>query len=202
MTAGKMQGASSKIAKLVFLPLRSLLQMTAQEEFAPALCVDFTNQDHVFLILEELGVAHMQNVWMASNDPEHADAAEVAAQAQEFSQDIVSLLAGEGEAGRFVDNGWVGERLAAHLRAGLKLGDAPTTREVMNAAVSAYLQDLEVLMAHEAHEKALGKRLAPKEYVDLMIAWSGLVCGKNETLDLPMSFAVFKAAQSASALKG
>ena len=33
------------------------------QEFAPALQPDFTNQDHVFIVLEELGIAYMQNAW-------------------------------------------------------------------------------------------------------------------------------------------
>lgn len=170
--------------------------MTANEEFAPALCVDFKNQDHVFLILEELGVAHMQFVWVRDHDPDHADAAEVQAQAREFFDDIVSLLSGEGDASRYVDNGWVGRALAAHLASGLDLDTESSPREVVGRAVSMYLTDLETLMQHEAHEKMLGRQLAPKEYVDLMIAWSGLFCGKKETLELPVAFAVFKASRS------
>ena len=86
------------------------------QEFAPALQPDFTNQDHVFIVLEELGIAYMQNAWIERKSPDHADAAAVKAQSEEFREDVVSLLTGKAEKSRYVDNGWVGAKLAAHLR--------------------------------------------------------------------------------------
>ena len=53
--------------------------------------------------------------------------------------------------------------------------------------------DLDVLMAHEAHEAALGRKLEPKEYIDLMVAWSGVFSGVRESLSLPTPFLIFKA---------
>ena len=83
------------------------------QEFAPALQPDFTNQDHVFIVLEELGIAYMQNAWIERNSPDHADAKAVKAQSEEFREDVVSLLTGKADKSRFVDNGWAGAKLAA-----------------------------------------------------------------------------------------
>lgn len=173
--------------------------MTHQEpnqEFAPALQPDFTNQDHVFIVLEELGIAYMQNAWIERNSPDHADAEAVKAQSEEFREDVVSLLTGKADKGRFVDNGWTGAKLAAHLRKvfGDEVGSAETSdEEVIRRAVAMFQADLDVLMAHEEHEAMLGRKLEPKEYIDLMVAWSGVLSGVRDTLSLPTAFLIFKA---------
>ena len=158
------------------------------QEFAPALQPDFTNQDHVFIVLEELGIAYMS--------PDHADAEAVKAQSEEFREDVVSLLTGKADKSRFVDNGWVGAKLAAHLRKvfGEEVGTAETSdEEVIRRAVAMFLADLDVLMAHEEHEAMFGRKLEPKEYIDLMVAWSGVFSGVRDTLSLPTAFLIFKA---------
>ena len=163
------------------------------QEFAPALQPDFTNQDHVFIVLEELGIAYMQNAWIERNSPDHADAKAVKAQSEEFREDVVSLLTGKS---RFVDNGWAGAKLAAHLRKvfGEEVGTAETAdEEVIRRAVAMFQADLDVLMAHEEHEAMLGRKLEPKEYIDLMVAWSGVFSGVRDSLSLPTAFLIFKA---------
>ena len=89
-------------------------------EFKPHDAVDLTNQDTVFLVLEELGIAHMQHVWLKTNAPDHEDAKAVEAQAEEFFEDLCAILAGRADPSRVVANGWAGAALAAHLRRALK----------------------------------------------------------------------------------
>ena len=166
------------------------------QEFAPALQPDFTTQDHVFIVLEELGIAYMQNAWVERNSPDHADAKAVKAQSEEFREDVVSLLTGRAEKSRYVDNGWVGAKLSQHLKKvfGDEVGSADASdEEVIRRAVAMFQADLDVLMAHEAHEAALGRKLEPKEYIDLMVAWSGVFSGVRESLSLPTPFLIFKA---------
>ena len=166
------------------------------QEFAPALQPDFTNQDHVFIVLEELGIAYMQNAWVERNSPDHADAKAGKAQSDEFREDVVSLLTGKAEKSRYVDNGWVGAKLSQHFKKvfGDEVGSADASdEEVIRRAVAMFQADLDVLMAHEAHEAALGRKLEPKEYIDLMVAWSGVFSGVRESLSLPTPFLIFKA---------
>ena len=166
------------------------------QEFAPALQPDFTNQDHVFIVLEELGIAYMQNAWVERNSPDHADAKAVKAQSEEFREDVVSLLTGKAEKSRYVDNGWVGAKLSQHLKKvfGDEVGSADASdEEVIRRAVAMFQADLDVLMAHEEHEAMLGRKLEPKEYIDLMVAWSGVFSGVRESLSLPTPFLIFKA---------
>ena len=40
---------------------------------------------------------------------------------------------------------------------------------VIRLALSCYLKDLELLTARDAHEKMLGRKIEPKEYIDFMI---------------------------------
>jgi hypothetical protein len=58
-----------------------------------------------------------------------------------------------------------------------------------------YLKDLELLTARDAHEKMLGRKIEPKEYIDFMIGWSGVFSGAKPSLELPMAFMIFKGAQ-------
>lgn len=171
-------------------------QQDSQTQLAPALQPDFTNHDHVFLVLEELGIAYMQNAWIERNSPDHADAPAVKAQSEEFRSDVLALLTGRADKSRYVDNGWVGARLAAHLRKvfGAEVGGEEVADEtVIERAVALYLGDLDVLMAHEANELQRGRKLEPKEYIDLMVAWSGVLSGCRDTLALPTAFLIFKA---------
>lgn len=168
----------------------------SQDELAPALQPDFTNHDNVFLVLEELGIAYMQNAWIERNSPDHADAPAVKAQADEFRADVQDLFTGRADKSRYIDNGWVGARLAAHLRKVFAQDEVMASADddaVIGRAIGLFLADLDVLMAHEQHEAMLGRKLEPKEYIDLMVAWSGVFSGQHDTLSLPMPFLIFKA---------
>ena len=109
----------------------------------------------------------------------------------------------------FLALGWAGAELAKHLRAslrqelaaetaaqGLEGGtDAMSDEVVIRLALSCYLKDLELLTARDAHEKMLGRKIEPKEYIDFMIGWSGVFSGAKPSLELPMAFMIFKGAQ-------
>ena len=185
--------------------------MTQQErnpEFAPHVAIDLCDQNSMFLALEELGIAHMQNVWIRENDPQHKDAAAVSEQAQEFFADMLGILTTGADASRVVQNGWAGAELAAHLRTALaselrraldKAGRSEAVEtlndaETIRLALEGYLRDVELLTARDTMEKMRGRKVPPKEYIDFMIAWSGVFSGQKTTLDLPMSFLVFKGA--------
>ena len=156
-------------------------QQARDAEFAPHAAIDLRDQNSMFLALEELGIACMQDAWIRSNDPGHKDAAA----------------------------GWAGAELAKHLRAslrqelaaetaaqGLEGGtDAMSDEVVIRLALSCYLKDLELLTARDAHEKMLGRKIEPKEYIDFMIGWSGVFSGAKPSLELPMAFMIFKGAQ-------
>lgn len=184
-------------------------QQARDAEFAPHAAIDLRDQNSMFLALEELGIACMQDAWIRSNDPGHKDAAAVHEQAEEFLVDILMLLSTGGDESRIVQNGWAGAELAKHLRAslrqelaaetaaqGLEGGtDAMSDEAVIRLALSCYLKDLELLTARDAHEKMLGRKIEPKEYIDFMIGWSGVFSGAKPSLELPMAFMIFKGAQ-------
>ena len=91
-------------------------QQARDAEFAPHAAIDLRDQNSMFLALEELGIACMQDAWIRSNDPGHKDAAAVHEQAEEFLADILMLLSTGGDESRIVQNGWAGAELAKHLR--------------------------------------------------------------------------------------
>lgn len=163
--------------------------MQNESEFKPHDAIDLTNQDNVFLALEELGIAHMQHVWVRENAPEHEDAAAVEAQAHEFREDLEGLFLGAGGPERVVPNGWAGTRLANHLRTALadRLGFKALRddRTVVGAALEAYLSDIEALTRLDAVKKAEGGKLDPRLYINFMAAWSGVFCGSADALSLP-----------------
>ena len=72
--------------------------------------------------------------------------------------------------------------------------DAMSDEAVIRLALSCYLKDLELLTARDAHEKMLGRKIEPKEYIDFMIGWSGVFSGAKPSLELPMAFMIFKGA--------
>ncbi len=165
-------------------------QSGSESEFKPHEAVDLTDQSTMFLVLEELGIAHMQDVWIKANDPANADAAQVAEQAQEFFADLCGILSGHAGPERVVPNGWAGAKLAAHLRqsAPQEAGAALSDEETVAQALRAYLASLDKLTAREASEKAAGRELSPKDYIDLMAAWSGLFCGLKSELKLDAAY--------------
>ena len=81
-------------------------QQARDAEFAPHAAIDLRDQNSMFLALEELGIACMQDAWIRSNDPGHKDAAAVHEQAEEFLADILMLLSTGGDESRIVQNGW------------------------------------------------------------------------------------------------
>lgn len=44
-------------------------QQARDAEFAPHAAIDLRDQNSMFLALEELGIACMQDAWIRSNDP-------------------------------------------------------------------------------------------------------------------------------------
>ncbi len=140
----------------------------------------------MFLVLEELGIAHMQDVWIRANAPEHEDAVAIRAQAEEFLADLKTLLSGKGEPSRIVANGWAGEALEAHLRAAL--GSSIPGEDVIGEALACYLKGLEKLTEADAKAKAAGGKLDPRLYIAFMAGWSGLFCGKKTALEIPEAF--------------
>ena len=173
-------------------------------EFKPHDAVDLTNQDTVFLVLEELGIAHMQHVWLKTNAPEHEDAKAVEAQAEEFFEDLCAILAGRADPSRVVANGWAGASLAAHLRRALKKEieakralwangrtvDAIDDDTTIVLALRCYLECVEKLTALDAAEKAAGRKLPAEDYIQVMAGWSGVFSGKHETLEIPDAYRV------------
>ena len=80
-------------------------QQARDAEFAPHAAIDLRDQNSMFLALEELGIACMQDAWIRSNDPGHKDAAAVHEQAEEFLADILMLLSTGGDESRIVLGG-------------------------------------------------------------------------------------------------
>ena len=132
-------------------------QQVRDAEFAPHAAIDLRDQNSMFLALEELGIACMQDAWIRSNQPDHKDAAAVREQAEEFMNDLQMLLSTGGDASRIIQNGWAGSELAGHLRASLRqsllpkmmtaqglAGDAGglSDEAVIRLALSCYLKDL------------------------------------------------------------
>ena len=175
-------------------------------EFAPHDAIDLRDQNNVFLALEELGIAHMQHVWVRENDPQHKDAAVVAEQAEEFLADMTGLLLKGDDPARLVQNGWAGAAVATHLRKAIaselrrkleKTGreDAVETlsdEDTVRLSLLCYLDDVERLTARDTMEKMMGRKVPPQEYIDFMIGWSGVFCGRKDTLELPTAFMLFK----------
>lgn len=174
-------------------------QFPETNETRPNGPVDLTDQSTMFLILEELGITHMQVEWLRVHAPDHADLATAEEQHKEFLEDFCGILNGEAGEDRVDANGWAGERLADHLRKcipeviGKALedlqieGTAETVSDkpLFAAVLHAYERSLSRLTAREAEIAAAGgKKMSPEEYIQLMAGWSALLCGEAETLKL------------------
>lgn len=173
-------------------------QFPATNETRPNGPVDLTDQSTMFLILEELGITHMQDEWLHANAPGSPDLTVAEEQHREFFEDLCGILNGEAGEERVVANGWAGERLVAHLRAAVPdvLGKAleesgkdagpekAADREVLAAVLRAFERSLSRLTAREAAMKAAGKTMSAEEYIQLMAGWSALLCGLRTTLEL------------------
>ena len=182
--------------------------MTDQRDqaFAPHAAVDLTDQNSMLLALEELGIAHMQNIWVQEHDPNHKDADALAAQAEEFSSDMLELLSVGNDPTRVVQNGWAGAALARHLRTALavELADFLTKHgkttpleeisdnEVIEYALERYLEDVELLTKRDTEEKNKGRKVPAQEYMGFMIAWSGVFSGHKDRLWLPKKFLAYR----------
>lgn len=154
--------------------------------------VDFRNQDNMFLVLEEFGISFMQKCWVEQNAPDHKDRQDLEAQYQEMFHDLVSLLAGLGDTTRYVDNGWAGAQIAAHLRRVFSLS-AELPQRVVQQALALYQEDLVVLMDMEKdYKEKQQKKLHPSIYIGVMIAWSGVFCGAKDRLELPNEFQQYR----------
>ena len=168
------------------------------QEFAPHPAVDLTDQNMMFLVLEELGIASIQNFWLQAHEPEHEDAARIQEQALEFLDDLTEMLANPGDGERVVDNGWTGDKLCdflrAHLPSALNVGPLEgNNTDVARFALEAYVADIKLLTDMDEQEQMMGRKLDPKIYIDFMKAWSGIFSGKDTTLELPMALNLYKA---------
>lgn len=166
-------------------------------EFKPHDPIDVTDQNTIFLVLEELGIAHMQHVWLSTHSPDHEDAEQVAGQAREFFIDLCAILGGHVGADRVKPNDWAGAALARHLRGAVpaliekfaeKPVDEANDEETIASVLAAYLKSLDKLSEKQAQEAAAGREFGPKHYIDLMAAWSGLFCGLKDKLSLDDAF--------------
>lgn len=161
-----------------------------QNEFRPHDPIDLEDQNLALLVLEELAISHMQRYWIDRFAPENEDAPLMRSQDDEVRADLLSILQGkEKNEDRIIDTGWAGARLAAHLRVVLKdvfaaFGfdfNKASDDEVVEAALSAYLEQTERLVEEDVQAKNSGaKGLDPKRYMAFMIEWSSVFSGKGE----------------------
>ena len=94
-------------------------QFPPVNEIRPYGVVDLTDQSTMLLVLEELGIAHLQDEWLRTHTPEAPDAAQAAEQHEEFFEDLCAILEGQAGPDRVEPNGWAGAKLASHLRAAM-----------------------------------------------------------------------------------
>lgn len=165
------------------------------QEFTPHPTVDFKDQSMMLMALEELGIATMQNLYLQKNEPGHEDAPKIAAQAEEFLNDLAGLLSTKGDGERVLENDWTGPALVAHARAALKdevEGFNGEDRHDVLLVLKRYLADIETLTEMDAAEKMMGRELKPAVYMNLMSAWSGVLCGKKDALEYDTAFMIFR----------
>ena len=67
-------------------------QFPPVNEVRPYGVVDLTDQSTMLLVLEELGIAHLQDEWLRTHTPEAPDAAQAAEQHKEFFEDLCAIL--------------------------------------------------------------------------------------------------------------
>ena len=77
-------------------------QFPPVNEIRPYGVVDLTDQSTMLLVLEELGIAHLQDEWLRTHTPEAPDAAQAAEQHEEFFEDPIgwSPTAGQAQSSR------------------------------------------------------------------------------------------------------
>lgn len=173
-------------------------QFPPVNEVRPYGVVDLTDQSTMLLVLEELGIAHLQDEWLRTHTPEAPDAAQAAEQHKEFFEDLCAILEGKAGPDRVEPNGWAGVRFAEHLRAAMPevlaraLAEAgkesdpsrASDHDVVAAALQAFEASLSRLSLHQEKIKTEGAQADPAEYIQLMIGWSGVFSGKAESLKL------------------
>lgn len=179
-----------------------MTQSERDPQYAPHVAIDLRDQNSVFLALEELGIAQIQDAWIQKNQPDHEDAKLVHEQAVEFMDDMVQLLAGHADESRVVPNDWAGEKLATHLRTSLRSEmqrlhretdlDTLDTDALIRIALECYVHDLKLLTERDQMEKMMGREVPAKEYIDFMVGWSGIFSGVATSLELPQGFLMFK----------
>lgn len=173
-------------------------QFPPTEDVKPHGPIDLTDQSSMFLVLEELGITHMQREWLAANAPESPDLKAAEEQHAEFFTDLCGILEGRAGEERVVANGWAGAKAAAHLRAAcpdvieralaLEAAAKPAAEasdaEVFRAVLTAFERSLSRLTARQLAMKADGRDMSPSEYIQLMIGWSGVLSGASPALVL------------------
>lgn len=173
-------------------------QFPPVNEVRPYGVVDLTDQSTMLLVLEELGIAHMQDEWLRTHTPDAPDASAAAEQHKEFFEDLCGILLGKAGPDRVESNGWAGQKLAAHLRAAMpdvlarvlvenesaKTPEEACDRDVVAAALKAFEASLSKLSEHQEALRKSGEKADPAEYIQLMIGWSGVFSGKAEKLNL------------------
>lgn len=168
---------------------------TSRNDLDPSLkpheAIDLTDQNMIFLLLEELGVAHMQHAWVSEHEPKNPDLTALAAQAWEFFIDSCGILMGRAGADRVKPNDWAGARLADHLRSAIGAevthfaqtpAEEASDEAVIASALTAYLKSLDKLTALQQAEAAAGREFGPKHYIDMMAVWSGVFAGTKSDL--------------------
>lgn len=182
-----------------------MTQSERDPQYAPHVAIDLRDQNSMFLALEELGIAQMQDAWIQKNQPEHEDAPAVHEQAVEFMDDMVHILGGHADESRIVANGWAGEKLSAHVKLSLageikRLHrdidiDALDMEGVIRAGLECYVNDLKLLTERDQLEKMMGREVPAQEYIDFMIGWSAIFAGTSTDLQLPQNFLLWKASK-------
>ena len=68
-----------------------MTQSERDPQYAPHVAIDLRDQNSVFLALEELGIAQIQDAWIQKNQPDHEDAKLVHEQAVAVSYTHLTL---------------------------------------------------------------------------------------------------------------
>ena len=182
-----------------------MTQSERDSQYTPHVAIDLRDQNSMFLALEELGIAQMQDAWIQKNQPDHEDAQVVHEQAVEFMDDMVHLLAGHADESRVVASDWAGEKLATHVKTslgdeikrvhrGIDL-DALDMEGLIRAGLECYVSDLKLLTERDQLEKMMGREVPAQEYIDFMVGWSAIFAGTKTELELPQKFFIWKASK-------
>ena len=167
------------------------MPLNRKARFALPALIDREDEENIFFVLEELGLAHLQSMWIKKHEPERSGAAAVHAQEVAFFGDLLTILSGEAQSRRVKPNTWAGDRLASHLAVSLGL-DGQTDKRIIREAMERFLDDLNLLTSYEQSVKAAGRVIPSKDYNDLMEGWSALFAGKANRLLTPLPLLLHK----------